>query len=403
MRVTQLKMRLLLAIAAVVVGAFAVPQLASASSIDAWPLGLTFSTPVGTTSAVQTITVGENAENGFIYNVSVFPPFSIVGGDCPLGFPTFIGPTCTIDVAFAPGAAGTNTGNVHIDEVGFWSGGVFAKDIPLVGYAQPAPAPAVVALGSSYDFRAVRIYQPSPARTFTLLNKSSRPVYFSQPSIGPLPFYFYRYAGGSCIGMSVLGPYQSCTWNIYFQAFADFFGVPFSAPATMSVATVNAGTPSISLSGQQVALQTGAGVTAGGYSVDAGMPDLPQSRHRVEVSLRVGSNDNAAPGAKHLVYRWWSGGNEYVFRSVSEQGFNQIWSPFSLFVPTGGDVFQVTPGGEVYIGRDGPIFGFWGSNEPAAPNQFTICCGRTVPDYTGTIASPGGGISVTGVYFIPPA
>lgn len=392
--------RLVVAIACIAAAAVVVPQLASASSIDSWPGGLTFSAPVGSSSAVQTITVGERSEAGFMLPPFVSAgPFQVVGGSCSPGFIVFLGPTCTVDVVFAPGAAGQATGNLHIDEFGYWSGGSFARDIPLVGYGQPVSAPAVAALGSSYDFKAVRLGTNSPLRTFTLLNKSSRPVYFSQPDFGPLPFYLYWISGGTCVGQSVLAPYQSCTWSIYFSGYG-VWPAGASWPTTMSVVTANAGTLSISLNGQQVDTQTGAGVTAGGYAVDPGMPDTEQSRHRIEVSLRDGADGHSLPSGKHLVYRWWSGGNQYVFRSADEFGFHPLSSPVSLVVATTGTVYQVIGGGEVPIAADSPSFGFWGSSDPAAPNQYTICCGGTVPEFTGTIASPGGAVSVTGVYFV---
>ena len=293
--------RLALATACIAAAAVIVPQLASASSIDSWPGGLTFSAPVGSTSAAQTITVGERSENGYMFPPFVsFGPFQVVGGSCTSGFDVFLGPTCTIDVVFSPGAAGPVSGNVHIDEFGFWSGGLFSRDIPLVGYGQPAPAPAVAALGSSYDFRAVRLGTNSPARTFTLQNKSSRPVYFSQPDFGALPFYLYWISGGTCVGQSVLAAYQSCTWSITFSGYG-VWPVGASGSTTMSVVTANAGTPSLSLNGQQVDTQTGAGVTAGGYAIDPGAPDVEQYRHRVEVFIRDGATGHAVPTGKHLV------------------------------------------------------------------------------------------------------
>ena len=394
--------RLALATACIAVAAVVVPQLASASSIDSWPGGLTFSAPVGSTSAVQTITVGERSENGFMPPPSVSSgPFQVVGGSCAFGFDVFLGPTCTIDVVFAPGATGQVAGNVHIDEFGSWSGGLFSRDIPLVGYGQPAPAPAVAALGSSYDFRAVRLGPNSPARTFTLQNKSSRPVYFSQPDFGALPFYLYWISGGTCVGQSVLLAYQGCTWSIYFSGYG-VWPVGASWPTTMSVVTANAGTLSIALNGQQVDTQTGAGVSAGGYAVDPGMPDQEQFRHRVEVSIRDSALGHAVPTGKHVVYRWWSGGNQYVFRATDEFGFHPFSSPVSLAFATTGTVYQVFGATEVPIASDSPSFGFWGSSDPTTPNQFTICCGSTVPDFTGTIASPGGAVGVTGVYFVAP-
>lgn len=150
--------------------AASLPVLVFAPAVTSLDFG---NVQAGAISAVQTVTVQNQGPGGVSLTVlnAVGPgasSFSVVGGTCALGSPLFQGDSCTVDVSFAPGSAGTKTANVQIA-----STGSFPPVLSLVGTGLAGPNPNLALSTGSLDFGSVHVGAQSLPSTVRITSSGS--------------------------------------------------------------------------------------------------------------------------------------------------------------------------------------------------------------------------------------
>jgi hypothetical protein len=106
----------------------------------------------GSISAIQSATLSNQGPGGVNLTVlnAVGPDgaaFSVVGGTCVIGAPLFQSQTCSINVSFAPGSAGSKTATVQIA-----STGSFPPTLTLTGVGLAGPNPSLNLSATSLAF-----------------------------------------------------------------------------------------------------------------------------------------------------------------------------------------------------------------------------------------------------------
>lgn len=210
------------------------------------PASLTLaSTPIGSTSAVQNITVS-NTGNATLAISAITPSsaeFVVAGGTCSAGGSVAAGTSCTVSMALQPtGTAGARSGSVSIAHNAAGSPGV----VSLSGTATAAAAP-VASITASLAFGSVNLGTTSTAQTATLSNTGNAPLTITSIATGSTEF---AVSGGTCAAGGSVAASASCTVNLTFTPSAA--GV---RSATLVVAhNAASAQSSSSLSGTGVAL-----------------------------------------------------------------------------------------------------------------------------------------------------
>ena len=203
------------------------------------------STPIGSTSAAQSVTVS-NSGNAALSISAITPSsaeFIVAGGTCSAGGSVAAGTSCTVSMAFRPaGAAGARTGSLSIGHNATGSPGT----VSLSASATVATAP-VASLTASLAFGSADVGTTSTAQTATLSNTGTAPLAITSITTGSTEF---TVGGGTCAAGGSVAATASCTINVSFTPSAAG-----ARSATLAV-THNAGgaQSSSSLSGTGVAL-----------------------------------------------------------------------------------------------------------------------------------------------------
>lgn len=203
------------------------------------------STPIGSTSAAQSVTVS-NTGNAALSISAITPSsaeFVVAGGTCSAGGSVAAGGSCTVSMALRPvGASGARTGSLSIAHNAAGSPGV----VTLSGAATAATAP-VASLTASLAFGSVNVNTTSSAQTATLSNTGNAPLTLASISTGSTEF---AVSGGTCAAGGSLAASASCTINLSFTPSAAG-----ARSATLVVAhNAASAQSSTSLSGTGVAL-----------------------------------------------------------------------------------------------------------------------------------------------------
>jgi hypothetical protein len=200
----------------------------------------------GAVSAAQTVTLSNQGPGGV--NLTVLnatgpdgAAFSVVGGTCVVGAPLFQGQTCSVNVSFAPGSAGSKTATVQVA-----STGSFPPTLTLTGVGLAGPNPSLVLSATSLAFAAIPTGAQSPPQDIRLTSAGSGVVTVTALSLtGP-----YAIQSTTCPSppFTLLAGSQ-CTVSVSFRPAAEG-----AAAGTLQVATdAAAQVPDVSLSGTGLA------------------------------------------------------------------------------------------------------------------------------------------------------
>jgi trimeric autotransporter adhesin len=204
-------------------------------------------TPVGATSAVQNVTVGNTGTAALTLSalsLSNSADFGIAGGTCAVGTSVAAGSSCTVSLAFHPASGGTGarSGALSVGHNAVGSPG----SVSMSGNATAAAAP-VASITASLNFGSVNVGATSTAQTATLSNTGSAPLAIGTLSTGSGEFVV---GGGTCSAGGALAAGSSCSVNVSFA--------PAAAGARSGALTIThnaaGGSSGSSLSGTGVAL-----------------------------------------------------------------------------------------------------------------------------------------------------
>lgn len=240
------------------------------------PTALTFaSTPVGTTSAAQTVTVYASLKTGNSIaglSVTTSGDFARTGGTCGTAVAT--GSNCTIQVAFTPTAGGTRSGTLSITHGNTLTPITIALGGSGSGGAAPAPSAAISPASLSFPSTAIGV--TSAALNVTVANTGAAPLNLS--SLALTNSADFVIAGGTCAAGGSVAAGQSCTVSVAFRPSAGATG---SRSGTLTIAHDAAGSPgTVALAGSASAAPAPvASMTAALNfgSVNVGSTGSPQS------------------------------------------------------------------------------------------------------------------------------
>jgi hypothetical protein len=203
------------------------------------PTALTFaSTPVGSTSAKQTLTVRTGRVELSNITVSTSAEFTRQGGTC--GTSLAVNSTCSVDVLFQPTQAGQRSGSLNLVHSGILEG----VTVGLSGTATAVAVPTLTLNATSLDFGAQTLNQTSASRSVTASNSGTAALTFSGLTISGAAAGDYSTAG-TCSTSVALQPAQSCTLEMTFRPTATG-----NRTATLQMASnASNGTGSVALSG----------------------------------------------------------------------------------------------------------------------------------------------------------
>lgn len=171
-------------------------------------------TAVGQQSIAERLTLTNNGPGSVaLSSVAASVEFNVVAaaGACGAGQTLAQGASCTIDVSFAPAAAGTRTGTLTVASSGTPSTLVanLSGTGSAVAAAAAAPNPTVV------DFGAVRVGTVAPARALTIADSGMTNLIVNDIVVDA-PFRLA--AGGTCGAPPfTLTPGASCTVMVAYQ------------------------------------------------------------------------------------------------------------------------------------------------------------------------------------------
>ncbi|MDE2396232.1 MAG: choice-of-anchor D domain-containing protein [Burkholderiales bacterium] len=192
-------------------------------------------TTVGT-SSTQSITV-QNTGNavltfsGFSLGGAAAGDFS-TGGSCSVSSPLASGSLCTLNVSFAPGAAGPRNATLSIQSDA--SNGASAV-VALGGTGLPAPAPVASLSAANLDFGVQTVGGLYPARSLTLTNTGNAPLGSIAVSVSGAGFS--NVSAPAC--PSSLAPGAQCVITLAFAPATA--GLAYSG--TLSVSSNASGSP----------------------------------------------------------------------------------------------------------------------------------------------------------------
>ena len=233
-----------------------VPVVQASPSSAAFP-GVTV---VGQPSAIQSIIISSAGPGSVTLGTlaTSTSEFVIAGGNsgnCAAGMIVAQGASCTIDVRFAPSAAGARTGTLSVASNGTPS----LLPVALAGDATSVASPGISSDRNSLNFGPIPVAAQSAAQQVWLTNTGSTNLDVTAVSAGA-PFALAP--GGTCATTTFsLTPGQSCMLQVQFAPTASG-----SQSGTLSF-TSNAGSLAVALTGEGVAT-----VTANQNVASAGAP-----------------------------------------------------------------------------------------------------------------------------------
>lgn len=244
------------------------PTISVSSNAATFP-----STALGTTSPVQTITVGNVGGANLTFTGFVVAgaqaaefarPAGAAGGTCATGTALAPGATCTVGIAFSPSALGTRSATLTIGS----DAANGSPAITLSGTGAPAPAPIAQLSPATQAFGDQTIGTTSPARRVMLANTGTASMSISGISIaGSAAFAIAANGCGTTLAAGA-----SCAIDVAFTP-----AQAGAASATLRAADSAAGSPhAVSLGGNGVAGPVGSPTLAPTTLVDYGDVQLGQ-------------------------------------------------------------------------------------------------------------------------------
>ncbi len=172
------------------------------------------SVSAGSLSAIQTVTIQNQGPGGVTLTVlnAIGPDaasFSVVGGTCSLASPLFEGASCTVDIRFAPGSAGSKTASVQVA-----STGSFPPVLTLTGVGLAGPNPSFAVSETALAFSQTRVGSESLPATVRLTSSGSGVVTVTAMTVtGP-----YAVASTTCPALPfTLAAGNECTIAVSFK------------------------------------------------------------------------------------------------------------------------------------------------------------------------------------------
>ncbi|WP_419804848.1 choice-of-anchor D domain-containing protein [Terriglobus sp.] len=173
------------------------------------PGSLTFTAQnVGYTSAPQTITVTNGSLTPLLLSRVVASTGFVSTVDC-VGVPLARGASCTVQVSFAPTAAGAVTGTLTL--YGNVLGGYVVASLSGTGSGQAA----ITLAPPSLSFADTAVKASSAAKTITLTNNGNVPTSLQTPTASG----DYSVTANTCA--ATLAPSASCTFGVVFTPTAS--------------------------------------------------------------------------------------------------------------------------------------------------------------------------------------
>lgn len=206
--------------------AAAVPVLTWSPMVTTLDFGMV---SAGSVSAVQTVTVLNQGPGGATLTLlnATGPDssaFSVTGGTCNLTDPLFEGASCTVNIVFSPGSAGTKTAQVQVA-----STGSFPTTLTLTGIGMAGPNPAFSLSTSSLNLGSVRVGAQSIPQVVRLVSGGDGTVNVTAMATeGPFTIF-----GTTCPPTPFSLPSGSdCTVSVAYNA-----GAEGSAAGTLRITT----------------------------------------------------------------------------------------------------------------------------------------------------------------------
>ncbi len=212
------------------------------------PAAVTFTaTPVGTTSAAQTVTVNASLKAGNSLSglaITTTGDFARAGGTCAATVGT--GLSCTVLVTFAPTASGARTGTLSIGT----NNSLTPVAIALSGTGSgSAAAPAASIAPSALTLASTAIGATSAAQNVTVANTGNALLALSAITLSNTADY--TIAGGTCAAGGSVAMGANCTVSVAFRPAAGAVGV---RSGSLTIAHNAAGSPgTVSLTGTATA------------------------------------------------------------------------------------------------------------------------------------------------------
>ncbi len=167
--------------------------------------------------------------------------FSLGGGTCAVGASLAQSATCTVTIAFQPGAVGARAAALQIV-----SSGTNPPDVALSGNGSSLAQAAIGVVPSALSFSVTATGTAVATQTLTLQNLGGVVLHVNAVSIGSGAFTLAAAAANSCstAGAFDLMPGQSCAFSVSWSSTG-----PATETGTVEIDTTAAATP------MQVALQ----------------------------------------------------------------------------------------------------------------------------------------------------
>ena len=191
--------------------------VATAPQAQVSPTTLTFSGTVGTTSAVQTITLSNPGTASLSITSSALSGTnsaeftSTAGTGCTNGGTVAAGGSCTYSISFRPTSVGTGkAATLTISH----NAGTGSSIVTLSGSATAASTSAITLSANTLDFGNQTVNTASAAKTLTITNSGQAAL-----SLTSFNFTgkFSQASGSTCTTTAAVSAGASCTINIQFQ------------------------------------------------------------------------------------------------------------------------------------------------------------------------------------------
>ena len=295
------------------------PPTASVSSLSFPP------TAIGGTSPAQTITftnplaglASVNVPNGYFYQAGDSTSFTLQSSTCggllSAGPPLAAGASCTLTIAFTPqGPAGAKAVPISVQFTSPTDTYGLQYNIPLIGSATAAGAPAVTVAGTTI-FTNTLVSLASGVQPITITNSGTGPLTissiahnlptaFPDTTGGPAPNVLHYCGFGSVAGGApntgtpiVIAAGASCVLNLIFTPTS-----PGSFNGTITLNSNAATSPTvINLSGTGVsppATFSPAGLLFGNVPITVSVPQVVTFTNTSSVAYNILSVVDSAPG-----------------------------------------------------------------------------------------------------------
>ncbi len=245
-------------------------------NINVVPTAVDFGAVSAGANTTQTITVNNAGTAMLILGALGAPaaPFSRVGGSCTNNQTLAPNSSCTVDIQFAPLAAGAAASSFNIPSDDPDAGSANGQNnvlVSLSGSGTLVVTPNINVNPVTVSYGTVNVGS-SATQTITVSNSGAATLTLGTFGTPAAPF---SRTGGTCIDNQILAPAASCTVIVQFApaaagAAASSFNIPSDDPDAGTANGQNNALVNLSGTGQAVAADLVLGVSASPNPVDVG-------------------------------------------------------------------------------------------------------------------------------------